>query len=68
MGGGGEYSPTEKQLYYPDDDDFLDDIFDDDYVEKHFLTIPDEATCDYNHNRIMGGPQPPGPNATEEEK
>jgi hypothetical protein len=57
-------------LYYSDDDAFLDEIFDDDYVEKHFLTILDEAACECNHNRnrIMGGPQPPGPNATKEEK
>jgi len=66
--GGGECSPTGKGFYYSDDDAFLDDIFDDDYVEKHFSTIPDEPACDRNRNRIMGGPQPPGPNATEEEK
>ena len=66
--GGGKYSLTGKGLYYPDDDAFLDDIFDDDFVEKHFSSIPDEPTCDRNRNRIMGGPQPPGPNATEEEK
>jgi len=56
-----------KGLYYPDDDAILDDIFDDDYVEKHFLSIPDEKACDRICNRIMGGPQPPSPNATEEE-
>jgi hypothetical protein len=67
MGGGG-CSPTGKGLYYSDDDAFLDDIFDDDYVEKHFSTIPDELACNRNHNRIMGGPQPPGPNAMKEEK
>jgi hypothetical protein len=33
-------------LYYPDDDARLDDIFDDDYIEKHFLLIPDELACD----------------------
>jgi hypothetical protein len=32
------------------------------------LSIPDEPACDQNRNRIMGGPQPPGTNATEEEK
>jgi len=41
--GGGECSPTGKGLYYPDDDAFLDDIFDDDYVEKHFSAIPDAS-------------------------
>ena len=35
---------------------------------KHFSTILDEAACDCNRNQIMGGPRPPGPNATEEEK
>ena len=64
---GGKCSPVGKELYYSDDDDFLDDIFDDDYIEKHFSSIPDEPACDRNRNRIMGGPQPPGPNATEEE-
>jgi hypothetical protein len=54
-------------LYYSDDNAFLDDIFDEDYTKKHFLSIPDEPACDRNRNRIMGGPQPPGPNATEEE-
>jgi len=57
--GGGEYIPSGKRLYYPDDDAFLGDIFDDDYVEKHFSSIPDEPACDRNRNRIMGGPQPP---------
>ena len=66
--GGGKYIPSGKGLYYPDDDAFLDDIFDDDYVEKHFSSIPDEKACDRNRNRIMGGPQTPRPNATEEEK
>ena len=55
-------------MYYPDDDALLDDIFDDDYVEKHFWTIPDEPACDCNRNQITGGPQPPGSNATEEKK
>jgi hypothetical protein len=41
--GGGECSPTGKGLYYPDDDAFLDDIFDDDYVKKHFSAIPDAS-------------------------
>ena len=65
---GGGCSPTGKGLYYPDEDAFLDDIFDDDYVKMHFSTILDEPACDRIRNRIMGGPQPPGPNATEEEK
>ena len=55
-------------MYYPDDNAFLDDIFDDDYIEKHFSTIPDEAACNCNHNRIMGGPQPPGQDAMDSEK
>ncbi len=67
-GGGGKCSPTGKGLYYPDDDAFLDDIFDDDYVKKHFSTITDKPACNRNRNRIMGGPRPPGPNALEEEK
>jgi hypothetical protein len=44
MGGvnDGCNTGSGKGLYYPDDDAFLDDIFDDDYVEKHFSSIPDE--------------------------
>jgi hypothetical protein len=44
-------------LYYPDDNALLDDIFDDDYMEKHFSSIPNEPACNQN-----------GPNATEEER
>ncbi len=39
--GGGKCSPTGNGLYYPDEDALLDDIFDDDYTKKHFLSIPD---------------------------
>ncbi len=64
--GGGKRGPTVDGLYYPDDDVLLDDIFDEDYMEKHYFLIPDEPACDRNCNQIMGGPQPPGPNSTEE--
>jgi hypothetical protein len=66
--GGGKCGPTVDGLYYPDDNVLLDDIFDEDFMEKHFLSIPDEPACDRNCNRIMGGPPPPGPNSTEEER
>ncbi len=66
MGGG--CSPTGDRLYYPDDDVLLDDICDDDYMEKHFSSIPDKPVCDQNRNQITGGPQPPDANATDEEK
>ena len=65
---GGEYSPTGQGLYYSDDNAFLDDVFDNDYIKRHFLTIPDEAACDCNCNRIMGEPQPPDQDATDLEK
>jgi hypothetical protein len=52
--GGGKCSSTGKGLYYPDDDALFDDIFDDDYIEKHFSSIPDEPACDRNPNQIMG--------------
>jgi len=48
--GGGEYISSGKGLYYPDDDAFLDEIFDDDYAEKHFSSIPDEPACNRNRN------------------
>jgi hypothetical protein len=67
MGGGG-CGPSVDGLYYPDDDVLLDDIFDEDYMDKHFTLIPDEPASNCNCNQIMGGPQPPGPNAMEEER
>jgi hypothetical protein len=45
-------------LYYRDDDALLDDVFNEDYVEKNFSSIPNEAACDRYRNRIMGSPQP----------
>ena len=68
LDGGGKRGPTASGLYYPDDDVLLDDVFDDDYMDKHFSSIPDEPASQRNRNRIMGGPQPPGPNATKEER
>ncbi len=54
--GGGKCSPgtTKKRmrvmpgqgLYNCDDDALLDDVFDEDYVEKNFSSIPNEAACD----------------------
>ncbi len=46
-------------LYYREDDALLDEVFDDEYDEKHFTSIPSEAACDRNCNRIAGGPQRP---------
>ena len=46
-------------LYYREDDALLDEVFNEDYVEKNFSSIPNEAACDRTRNRIMGGPQPP---------
>ena len=46
-------------LYYPDNDAFEADVFNEDYNDKYRSSIPAEATCDRNRNRIMGGPQPP---------
>ena len=66
--GGGKCGPGEKPsmrvkpgqgLYYRDDDALLDEIFDDEYNEKHFTSIPSEAACDRNRNCIAGGPQRP---------
>ena len=66
--GGGNCGPGEKPsmrvmpgqgLYYREDDALLDEVFDDDYNEKHFTLIPSEAACDRNCNHIAGGPQRP---------
>ena len=46
-------------LYYRDDDALVAEVFDEDYKEKNFSSIPDEVACDRNSNRIMGEPQPP---------
>jgi hypothetical protein len=46
-------------LYYCEDDALQADVFDEDYNEKHFSSIPAEAACDCNHNHIVGGPQRP---------
>ena len=46
-------------LYYPDNDAFEADVFNEDYNDKYRSSIPAEAFCDRNRNRIMGGPQPP---------
>ena len=46
-------------LYYPDDDAFEADVFNEDYDDKYCSSIPAEAACDRNCNRIMGGPQLP---------
>ncbi len=45
----------------------LDEIFDDEYNEKHFTSIPSEAACDRNRNHIAGGPQrPDNPSKSDE--
>ncbi len=51
-------------LYYRNDDDLMDEIFDGDYNKKYFLSIPGEEGVAYgSHTRVLGGPQP-NPNAT----
>ena len=50
-------------LYYPDDDAYEADVFNEDYDDKYRSSIPSEAAADRNRNRIMGGPQLPD-NAT----
>ena len=75
--GGGKCGPGEKPsmrvqpgqgLYYPDDDALLDDVFDDEYNEKYCTSIPSEAACDRNRNRIAGGPQRPDKCTKSEER
>ena len=69
--GGGKSSGNTKRVrpgegfYYQNDADnaLLDDIFDEDYQEKHFLSIPNEPHYERWRNRILGGPQLK-PNAT----
>ncbi len=54
-------------LYYRDDDDLMDEVFDDDYNDKYFSSIPGEEGVTYGGcTRVLGGPQP-NPNATSAE-
>ena len=46
-------------LYNQDDAAFEADVFNEDYNNKYQSSIPAEAACDRNRNRIMGGPQLP---------
>jgi len=56
--------PGDGLYYRPDDDAFEADVFNEDYNDKYCSSIPAEAACDRNRNRIMGGPQFPE-NATK---
>ena len=71
--GGGECPPQSSMivqagegLYYRGDDDLMDEVFDDDYNDKYFLSIPGEEGIARGCNRVLGGPQP-NPNATSAE-
>jgi hypothetical protein len=73
---GGGILPGEKKrvrpgegFYYQSDAEeaILDDIFDEDYQEKHFSSIPNEPHYECSRNRILGGPQL-DPNAQSNEK
>ena len=60
--------PGEGFYYQNDaDDTLLDDIFDEDYQEKHFSSIPNEPHYKRSCNHILGGPQL-NPNAMSNEK
>ncbi len=48
-----------RGLIYPEDNADLVNLFDDDYEEKNFTSIPSEAPFDWSRNRILGGPQHP---------
>jgi hypothetical protein len=61
---GGEVQFAEEQRHYAchayrDNDALQADVFNEGYTNKYFSSIPGEAACDRNCNRIMGGPQPP---------
>jgi hypothetical protein len=71
--GGGKCPPQSwmrvqagQGLYYRDDDALMDEVFDDDYKDKFFLSIPGEEGVARGRNRVLGGPQP-NPNATSAE-
>jgi hypothetical protein len=42
-------------LYYREVDALLDEVFDDEYDEKHFTSIPSKAACDRNRRGLGGG-------------
>jgi hypothetical protein len=47
-----------RNLIYPEDNSDLVNLFDEDYEEKNFSSIPSEAPFDWSRNRILGGPHP----------
>ena len=51
MGGCG--------LIYPEDNADFVNLFNEDYEEKNFSSIPSEAPFDCSRNHILGGPQHP---------
>jgi hypothetical protein len=53
-------------LYYLNDDNLLDEVFDNDYDDKYVLSIPGEEGVARGRNRVLGGPQL-NPNATSAE-
>jgi hypothetical protein len=53
-------------LYYRNDDYQLDEVFDNDYDDKYFSSIPGEEGVARSCNRVLGGPQL-NPNATSAE-
>jgi hypothetical protein len=44
-------------LYYRDDDELLDEVFDNDYDDKYFSLIPGEEGVARGRQRVLGGPQ-----------
>jgi hypothetical protein len=53
-------------LYYRDDDYLLDEVFDNNYDDKYFSSIPGEEGVTRGRNRVLGGPQL-NPNGTSAE-
>jgi hypothetical protein len=48
-----------RGLIYPEDNADLVNLFDEDYEEKNFSSIPSEEPFDWSRNPILGGPQRP---------
>ncbi len=60
--GGGKCPPPSRlssELYYPEDanDELLDDIFNGDYQEKRYSSIPNNKDVETWRYRVQGGPQ-----------
>ena len=54
-----DHVPPGHGLYYPEDNQYMDTVFDNDYYDKYHSSIPKEPAAIRNRNRIAGSPEKP---------